>query len=120
MNLNGENFDVMFLAASNNLQKLIPDTSTRIVSAGVVCDDIESLADIECSSQLAGSKALLWILQLCPDSGIARLIPSLRFSVLFGSDIDFLWFFLHFCMHLSCLPLNWETSPHAQWNAHSY
>ena len=55
MFLNGENVDVMFLATSNNLLKFMPDTSiglTDCVGQGpnVVCGDIESLADIGCSS----------------------------------------------------------------------
>ena len=66
MFLNGENVDVMFLATSNNLLKIMPDTSiglTDCVGQGpnVVCGDIESLADVLCSS--AGG----WIRDMASD-----------------------------------------------------
>ena len=59
MFLNGDDVDDVFLAASNNLLKFMPDTSislTVCVGQGpnVVCGDIESLADVWCS--LAGGR----------------------------------------------------------------
>ena len=57
MFLNGDDFDVVFLSASNNLLKFITDTSICLAGCvgqvlNVVCGDIKSLADAWCSSAL--------------------------------------------------------------------
>ena len=55
MFLYGEDVDVVSIAASNNLLDFVPDTSVGITGCvgqgqNVVCGDIESLADVWCSS----------------------------------------------------------------------
>ena len=55
MFLNGENVDVMFLTARNDLLRFMPDTSIGLTDSvgqgpNVVCVDIECLADIGSSS----------------------------------------------------------------------
>ena len=56
MCLNGDDVNVVFLTASNNLLKFTSIGLTGCVSQGpnVLCGDIESLADAWCSS--AGGK----------------------------------------------------------------
>ena len=73
MFLNGDDVDVVFLAASNNLLKFMPDTSiglTVCVGQGpnVVCGHIESLANIWCSS--AGG----WIRDMASDCSALTIL----------------------------------------------
>ena len=72
--LEDDEVDVVFLAASNNLLKFMPDTSIGLTGCvgqvpNVVCGDIESLADVWCSStggwirDIASDRSALTILR---------------------------------------------------------
>ena len=119
--LNGDDVDVMFLVACNNLLKLM--SVWRVVSAKVRNLYVASLRAWPMFGALrlgAWSETWLRIAPFWSYFVMARLLSSSRFSVLFGSDSGSVCCASIFVKHLGYFDTYWDTKLTQKFGFRSY